>query len=180
MDAVRPYEARDREACLALFDGNCPRFFDPSERAEYEAFLDGLDWPYQVIERDGRVVACGGHTPEPDGTTVSLCWGMVEARLHRAGLGAALTQARLAAARARPGVRTVRLETSQHTRGFYERFGFRVVRVRADGFGPGIDACEMRLEIAQGSDQPGTDSSTAPRGSASNARVTRLRPWAGT
>ncbi|HYC99025.1 GNAT family N-acetyltransferase [Brevundimonas sp.] len=156
MDVARPYETRDREACLALFDGNCPRFFDASERAGYEAFLDGRDGPYQVIERDGRIVACGGHTMESDGRTVSLCWGMVEAGLHGAGLGTGLTRARLASARAAPGARTVRLETSQHTRGFYERFGFEAVRVRPDGFAPGIDACEMRLEMDQGSDQPRT------------------------
>ncbi|HYC74862.1 GNAT family N-acetyltransferase [Brevundimonas sp.] len=154
MDVVRPYETRDREACLALFDGNCPRFFDASERSDYEAFLDGLDGPYQVIERDGRAVACGGHAVEPDGRTVSLCWGMVEAGLHGTGIGTALTRARLAAARATAGADTVRLETSQHTRGFYERFGFEVVTVRKDGFAPGIDACEMRLRINQGSVQP--------------------------
>jgi GNAT superfamily N-acetyltransferase len=147
MDIARPYEPIDREACLALFDSNSPRFFDPSERPGFEAFLDQLAWPYQVIERDGRIVACGGHAVEPDGRTVSLCWGMVEAGLHGQGLGRRLTEARLAAARAVPGATSVRLDTGALTTGFYERFGFVVETVQSDGYAPGSDRHDMRLTL---------------------------------
>lgn len=147
MNAARPYVAADRAACLALFDSNAPRFFDPSERAGFEQFLDEMRWPYQVIEREGRVVACGGHAVEPDGRTVSLCWGMVEQGLHGQGLGRRLTEARLAAARAEPGVTAVRLDTGQHTTGFYERFGFVIERVVRDGYAPGSDRFDMRLML---------------------------------
>jgi len=47
-----PYEAADREACLALFDSHTPRFFDPLERGDFEQVLDEMRWPYQVIARD--------------------------------------------------------------------------------------------------------------------------------
>lgn len=147
MDVARPYVAADRPACLALFDSNAPRFFDPSERAGFEQFLDEMRWPYQVIERDGRVVACGGHAVEPDGRTVSLCWGMVEQALHGQGLGRMLTEARLAAARVEPGATEVRLDTGQHTTGFYQRFGFVIERVVKDGYAPGSDRHDMRLGL---------------------------------
>jgi ribosomal protein S18 acetylase RimI-like enzyme len=147
MDAARPYVAADRQACLALFDSNAPRFFDPSERAGFEQFLDEMRWPYQVIERDGRVVACGGHAVEPDGRTVSLCWGMVEQGLHGQGLGRMLTEARLAAARAEPGAVEVRLDTGRHTTGFYQRFGFVIERVVKDGYASGSDRHDMRLGL---------------------------------
>ncbi|MBX3477084.1 MAG: GNAT family N-acetyltransferase [Brevundimonas sp.] len=144
---TRPYEPADREACLALFDGNTPRFFDASERAEYDAFLRALETPYSVIEQGGRIVACGGHAVEADGTTAVLCWGMVDRGLQGTSLGRRLTQARLAAARATPGVTAVRLSTSQHTEGFYRRFGFRTLKVAQDGFAPGIHSHEMRLDL---------------------------------
>lgn len=147
MDIARPYQTTDREACLALFDSNVPRFFDAAERDGYAAFLDEMRWPYQVIERDGRIVACGGHAVEPDGRTVSLCWGMVEQGLHGQGLGRTLTGARLAAARAEPGVTSVRLDTGQHTTGFYERFGFVIEGVVKDGYAPGSDRHDMRLTL---------------------------------
>lgn len=152
MDIARPYQTTDREACLALFDSNVPRFFDGAERDGYAAFLDEMRWPYQVIERPdaqgrGRIVACGGHAVEPDGRTVSLCWGMVEQGLHGQGLGRTLTEARLAAARAEPGVTSVRLDTGQHTTGFYERFGFVIEGVVKDGYAPGSDRHDMRLTL---------------------------------
>ena len=150
MDIVRPYEPRDRDACLDLFDSNVPVFFDLSVRAGFAEFLDAMRWPYQVIVRDDRIVACGGHAVEADGTTAAQCWGMVDGRLHGGGLGRRLTEARIASARAVGGITAVRLDTSQHTEGFYRRFGFRVEAVTPDGFAPGIDKYEMRLVFEEG------------------------------
>ncbi|MFA6071239.1 MAG: GNAT family N-acetyltransferase, partial [Janthinobacterium sp.] len=121
MQTVRPYQASDRDACLALFDGNTPRFFDPSERAGFVAWLEASTQPYLVIERDGNIVACGGHALEAGGTVASLCWGMVAQDVHGQGLGRALTQARLDAIRAMPQVVRVTMNTSQHTQQFYAR-----------------------------------------------------------
>jgi len=151
MQTVRPYQASDREACLALFDGNTPRFFDPSERVRFAAWIDASVQPYLVIERvtggDARIVACGGHAIEADGTTASLSWGMVAQDLHAQGLGQALTQARLDAIAAMPQLTSVTMNTSQHTQGFYARFGFVAVKVTPDGIGPGLDQWDMVLQL---------------------------------
>jgi ribosomal protein S18 acetylase RimI-like enzyme len=144
---IRGYAPADRAACLTLFDGNMPTFFAPDERAEFAAFLDAqaTDWAFRIVERGGAIVACGGHRVAADGETAGFCWGMVDRRLHRTGLGRILTQARLDAARATPGVRQVRLDTSQQTQGFYARFGFVVERVVPDGYAPGLDRVDMLL-----------------------------------
>ena len=151
MQTVRVYQAGDRAACLALFDGNTPRFFDPSERVRFAAWLDTSTQPYVVIERvqDGaaRIVACGGHAIEADGVTASLSWGMVAQDLHGQGLGQALTQARLEAIGAMPQLTRVTMNTSQHTQGFYARFGFAAVKVTPDGIGPGLDQWDMVLPL---------------------------------
>ena len=151
MQTVRAYRASDRDACLALFDGNTPRFFDPSERAGFVAWLEAAAHPYFVIERvsEGkvRVVACGGHALEADGAVASLCWGMVAQDLHGQGLGRALTLARLDAIRAMPQVASVNMNTSQHTQRFYAAFGFVPLKVTPDGYGPGIDQWDMVLQL---------------------------------
>lgn len=147
MTTDRPYDARDRDACLALFDSNVPTYFTVGERPGFEDWLGRMDpRAYRVIERDGRVVACGGVAMEADGATASLCWGMVDQGLHRQGLGRALTEARIDAARAL-GATAMRCDTSQKTRAFYERFGFVVTAVETDGYAPGLDRCEMRLAL---------------------------------
>lgn len=144
---MRPYARSDQASCLALFDGNVPVFFAASERQDFARFLeqDALNWSYQALERNGHIVACGGFAVEKDGKTASLCWGMVDRGLQGTGLGSALTQARLGAAAGTPGVTQVRLDTSQHTQGFYARFGFQVEAITQDGYGPGLDRWEMRL-----------------------------------
>lgn len=147
---VRDYAPADRDACLAVFDSNLHAFFDPAEREDFAAFLDRRPGPYLVIEDgEGRVVGCGGYAVEPGTATADLCWGMVAREHHRTGLGELLLDLRLRRIRAEPAVRDVALNTSQHTRGFFERFGFVTERVVPDGFGPGLDRCDMRLVLPE-------------------------------
>ena len=152
--AVRPYEDRDREACLALFDSNLPAFFDPGEREEFEAYLDDLaergpNAEYLVLETAGRVVACGGYYVAQSGTA-GLAWGMVAQAHHREGFGTRLLTERLRRIAARPEARAVILDTSQRSRGFFERLGFGVVSVTSDGYGDGLDRVDMRLDLNDG------------------------------
>ncbi len=145
----RPYAKTDRDSCLRLFDSNTPAFFSTAERPDFTRFLDGGPSDYGVIVSLGEVVACGGYVVESDGLTASLCWGMVDRERHKAGLGRQLTAARLQAIRATSGVRFVRLDTSQHTQGFYARFGFEAEAVARDGYGPGLDRVDMVLRLGE-------------------------------
>lgn len=129
-----------------MFDSNVPGYFVPEERAGLADFLEALPGPYLVlVDADGRIVACGGYAWVPAEGRADLCWGMVRQELHRTGLGRALTEHRLRAAAADPAVRVIALNTSQHTAGFYERFGFRTVEVVRDGYAAGLHRHEMRL-----------------------------------
>lgn len=145
---TRPFAPPDRSDCLALFDGNLPRFFAPEERADFDAFLRALADPqddYLVLLHEEEIVACGGLSREEGAGR--LVWGMVARDLHHQGIGTALLEARLAQARRLPGVAEVRLATSQHSAGFYESFGFVVTGLQPEGFGPGIDRLDMVLKL---------------------------------
>ena len=145
--SVRDYVAADRDACLRLFGGNVPDFFAEVERPEYCDFLDALPGPYFVVEDEQhRVIACGGYAIEPDTGRADLCWGMVKRELQGRGIGRFLLQERLRRMLRAPEVTAVHLDTSQRTRGYYERIGFRVLRVTPNGYAPGLDRCDMRLE----------------------------------
>lgn len=147
---VRDYTIADRSACLVVFDSNVPEFFVPPERADFAAFLDALPGPYLVAEDgSGTIVGCGGYAVTPGTTTADLCWGMVARERHGAGLGRLLLEARLERIHRDPTADSVALNTSQHTRGFYERYGFITERVVPDGFAPGLDRCDMRLALAR-------------------------------
>ena len=149
MNVIRRYTSADRTECLGLFQGNVPEFFAASDRNEFDLFLEreAVECLYYVVAQDGRVAACGGQYFDDDGETASLCWGMVDRKLQGAGLGTKLTEARLSAARTMPGIKQVRLGTSQHTQGFYARFGFEVQAITKDGYGPGLDRWDLLLQL---------------------------------
>lgn len=54
-----------------------------------------------------------------------------------------LLDARLQAIHSEGSVREVRLSTSQHAAGFYQRFGFVTELIVPGGFALGIDSCDM-------------------------------------
>jgi ribosomal protein S18 acetylase RimI-like enzyme len=140
---IRPYQPSDRAACLAVFHSNTPDFFLPVEEADFTAFLDRMPGPYLVVEEDDEIVACGGHAVNAVTGVATLCWGMVARAHQRRGLGRALLRARLANLADHPEAKVVRLDTSQHSRGFFEREGFVVQQTIQDGYDPGLDRCKL-------------------------------------
>jgi predicted GNAT family N-acyltransferase len=143
---LRPFEPHDLDAVVAIFRSNIPKYFGPGEEPGLRTFLtDDRSAHYFVGEINGDVVAAGGIALNDD-QTVSLCWGMVRSDHLGTGLGRKLTEFRIAKACEIFGSLPLVISTSQHTQGFYEKFGFRLIEHTPDGFGPGIDTCRMRLE----------------------------------
>ena len=140
----RFYQPADRAACLAIFDGNTPPFFDSSERPAFESFLERQPCPFFVLEQDDQVVACGGYGKEPNGDIV-LAWGMVQRDLHKHGLGSILLAKRIEKIiQNNPQARIV-IDTSQHSQAFFERQGFRVTGGAENYYGPGLHRVDMEF-----------------------------------
>ncbi|MEM1132535.1 MAG: GNAT family N-acetyltransferase [Pseudomonadota bacterium] len=147
----RDYQPGDKAACLALFDSNVPRYFDPSERQMFGAFLDDPRGPYLVLELDSEIVGCGGYAHEEidkEGVrAASFTWGMVDNARHKMGLGRALAEHRLAMIRQEPDLDEIRLSTTPDVAPFFARFGFVGGPVEKDGYAPGMDKVEMRMRL---------------------------------
>lgn len=152
MTLFRDYQPGDKAACMALFDSNVPRYFDPSERPLFVDFLAAPPGRYFVLEHDGAVVGCGGYahdSPDADGTRpATFSWGMVDNARHKMGLGQELAERRLAAIRAQANVDVVRLSTTPQITAFFARFGFVAGQIEKDGFAPGMDKVRMALTLA--------------------------------
>ena len=145
---IRPYSPVDKTACLAVFDSNTPQFFDPTERHNFEAFLDAPFGSYFVMENEGAIIGCGGYAIEESSSTASLIWGMVGHGLHRRRIGRFLLMFRLREITKTNGAELVRLATSQHSAGFFEKQGFKVVSIQKDGYASGMDRVEMRMKLS--------------------------------
>ncbi|HKX83700.1 MAG TPA: GNAT family N-acetyltransferase [Pyrinomonadaceae bacterium] len=142
---IRRYTSGDLESVVAIFRSNIPKYFGPGEESGLRDFLEKFSDDYYVCEIDGDIVGAGGIAVNAD-QTVSLCWGMIREDHLGTGRGRALTEFRINKAREKFGGLPLVISTSQHTQGFYERFGFRLTEHTPNGFGPGIDICKMRLD----------------------------------
>lgn len=144
---TRSYQVKDELACLAIFDTNTPPFFSLQERNDFQRYLrrQALIAPYLVIEHEGSVIACGGLEVQLHANSAGLVWGMVRRDYHGKGIGRFLTSERLKETRQITNVHQVLIDTSQHTKGFYEKLGFRTVSITADGYESGLDRYDMVL-----------------------------------
>ena len=141
---IRKYDNPDLEQVVELLRSNIPKYFVPGEEAELREFLQDHAAGYYVAEFGGEIVGSGGIAPNRD-ETVSLCWGMIRSDHLGTGKGREITEFRIRKASEEYSGWPIVIKTSQHTQGFYEKFGFRLTKHIADGFSVGIDLCEMRL-----------------------------------
>lgn len=143
----RAYASADLDDCLEVFRSNIPRFFRDHEESQFVEFLTGGDGVYGVVLLDRHLVGCGGFGLQRGSPTADLCWGMIHSAHHRKHLGEYLLLARLHAIAATTDATAVRLGTSQHTAGFFRRYGFEIQATIPDGIASGLDDVEMRLEL---------------------------------
>ena len=145
---ITPYQSSDKERCLAIFNSNRPQYFMDEELPLFSTWLDerALDGCYFVVKQEGKIVACGGYYHDPRYKKAGLSWGMVDAALHGKGIGKKLTTYRLQKMMENHPNSCYMLDTSQHTYQFYEKLGYRVVKITKDGFGLGMDKYYMELD----------------------------------
>ena len=142
---MRPYRPADRDVCLRIFDSNVPEYFLPSDRGDFERFLDDIpEKPVRYFLLED--LACGGVWID-DLYDARMCWGMVHRSHHRTGLGKQLLRMRLEEAK-KAGAKTASLATVRAVEGFFVKEGFTLAKTIPDGYGPGIDRREYRTDLA--------------------------------
>lgn len=137
------FTREQRAACLAVFDANCPEFFAPNERADYEAFLDDEPTGYEVCLVEGAVVGAFGLFDAGPGRG-RLNWILLDPRRKGLGIGTAAMERVQGQARER-GIAVIEIAASHKSAGFFARFGAVEVRTTSDGWGPGMHRVDMEL-----------------------------------
>ncbi len=141
----RDYRDADRAACLALFDANCPAFFAPNERDDYEHWLsDASERGYQLACMDEVVVGAFGLRADTS-AAAALNWIMISPDHQGRGIGGAMMARVIDEARA-ARIGTVHIAASQHSAPFFARFGAREIRQTPDGWGLGMHRVDMVLD----------------------------------
>ena len=76
-----------------------------------------------------------------------MCWGMVKRSFHKQNYGKYLLLKRMEAICQLPQVEKISMDTSQHSKGFFEKLGFTVTEVEQDGYFPGLHRHELELKL---------------------------------
>lgn len=143
----RAFDVADREECLGLFDANCPESFAPNEREDYAAYLDHAPAEYEVCVDGERVVGAFGLALTSDsGARARVTWILLDPACQGRGLGRAMMQRALGAARA-ASVEVLDIAASHRSAAFFARFGAREVVRTNDGWGPGMHRVDMELSV---------------------------------
>lgn len=99
--------------------------------------------PYYVYFIGEKAVACAGIYARHEDKEAGMAWGMVLNEKHQQGIGSQITQIRIREIKNKYPDYTIRLKTTQHTAPFYEKMGFKTVKIDPNGFTEGMDCFWM-------------------------------------
>jgi len=141
--SFRQYTQNDRASCLAIFDANCPEFFAPNERNDYEQYLRMPAASYEVCDLEGRVVASFGLDGTNDGAQ-RLTWIMLNPTLQGTGIGSEIMNRVISKSQEQKST-LIKIAASQKSAPFFARFGAETISFTKDGWGPGMDRVDMEI-----------------------------------
>jgi GNAT superfamily N-acetyltransferase len=136
------YASDHRDACLAIFDRNCPEFFAPNERADYADFLDRAGGAYRLCRVEDRIAGAFGLMPAGAADEAHLNWILLSPDAQGAGVGRAI-MTEVAAQAGAAGIARVHIAASHKSAPFFARFGAAETLRTADGWGPGMHRVDM-------------------------------------
>lgn len=157
---IRLYNQKDKLACQAIFESNCPKYFDHTEREMFLKWLDhqadsSIDYKsptytnsetdaYFVLELPVEgVIACAGFYILKEEKEARLAWGMIHSEHHQMGFGTMLYKHRRNIIKQNWPQHRITLGTSQHTFAFYQKMGMKVLAVIKSGYGESLDRYDM-------------------------------------
>jgi N-acetylglutamate synthase-like GNAT family acetyltransferase len=141
----RPYRNADRQACTSIFDANCPEFFAPNERQEYEEFLERVSGDYEVCEVDGKILGAFGLFDDGENMK-TLNWILLDPQTQGIGVGSTIMERVIQLSRTSQ-TRVVKIAASHKSAPFFARFGASTTSLTKNGWGPGMDRLDMELPL---------------------------------
>lgn len=143
---IRPFENLDKPALFKIFMLNTPDFFAVEEKKDFEAYLDEHAETYFVVEEYGVIVGCGGYHFNVTKTEGRISWDLFHPEYRGKGFGRQLVSHCLEAIKNEPSVEIISVWTSQLAFQFYARFGFKIIEIKKDYWGKGLDLYRMELD----------------------------------
>ncbi len=151
---IRAYRKKDRNACMEIINSNTPEYFAIEELSLFEKWLIAqekgiLAHPvsekeyYFVLELNNQIIGCAGYLLVENSKDIYLSWGMVKAKFQKRGYGKKLLEHRFEHISGNFPDRRICLATTQDVAPFYEKHGFKTVKVIRKFYSESLDRYEM-------------------------------------
>lgn len=144
--SIRPYISNDKAAVLELLDLNTPKYFNTSERKDFEKYLEEEIEDYFVIENNVEIIGAGGINYILQNKTARISWDMINPNLQGQGIGQNLMTHRLKHLSTQSEIETIDVRTTQLTYQFYEKMNFHLIKIEKDFWAEGFDLYHMQQE----------------------------------
>ena len=142
---IQPYEPTDKAALLAIFDLNVPLFFAEHEREDLAAYLDEFGDTYFIVQINDQILGGAGYIIQEN--TASVTWIFFHPNHTGKGLGAGVMTQLLEFFNTKSRITKLGVRTSQFAHTFFERFGYKTIRIEKNYWADGFDLYEMEREI---------------------------------
>lgn len=143
--SFRFYTPEDREACLAIFDDNCPEFFALNERVDYAQFLDSVPTEYEVCILDGVIVGAFGLVGKEQEWR-ELNWILISPKVQGLGIGSIIVKRVVSIGKAAK-LMGLKIAASHLSAPFFAKHGATHIREVENGWGIGMHRIDMELKI---------------------------------
>lgn len=141
------YTEHQAVACLKLFDLNCPDFFAPNERSDYERFLDISPNGYWVVRLDDQaVVAAFGFRVQKKTGRGLISWIMVSPEASNKGIGSEM-MAWVRHKALQQNASIIDIAASHLSAPFFSRFGAVEIETLPNGWGPDMHRVNMEWMV---------------------------------
>ncbi|MET0759262.1 MAG: GNAT family N-acetyltransferase [Flavobacterium sp.] len=129
---IREYFDQDKTAVLNLLKLNTPDYFSPEEEKDLIYYLDHEIEYYFVLESDDTIVGSGGFNFSGDETNGKISWDIFHPDYQLQSLGSRLLKYRIEKLKEFKNLKTITVRTSQLVYKFYEKHGFKLIKIVED------------------------------------------------
>jgi N-acetylglutamate synthase-like GNAT family acetyltransferase len=144
---IRKFEEKDTHQLLDLVKLHVPASFAETEIQDFENYLNFELEHYFVIQDHELILACGGINFKGTTDQAWLSWDIVHPNFQSKGLGIMLVNHRIELVKRMPQIHTLWVRTSQTASKFYEKKGFKILKLVPDFWAKGFDLVEMKMEM---------------------------------
>ena len=130
---------------IELLSANTPDFFDLSEEKDLKVYLEKEVEDYFVVEENHELIGAGGINYFPEERTARISWDIVKPDSQGKGIGKKLTEYRLNHLKNNNKVDLIVVRTTQLVFKFYEKMGFKLMKVEKDFWAKGFDLYLMEI-----------------------------------